>query len=96
MINIPLESEYPKHLLDEADKLKPSSDPSYWAKKGCKDCCGRGIVGTTTQILKGNNRVQHQLVCHCTRKRYRTWLETTIRNLEKDRSKDVKESDPST
>ena len=84
MMKIPIESEYPKHLLEAAEKLKPSSDPSYWAKKGCKECYGRGVVGNVTMVLKGNNRIQTQMVCSCTKKRYRTWLQATIEGMKKE------------
>jgi hypothetical protein len=86
MINMPIESEYPKDLLDEAEKLKPSNEPSFWAKKGCKECYGRGVIGSMTTVMKGNNRIQQTLVCSCVRKRYRVWLRETIEGLKKLKS----------
>lgn len=89
MINVPIESKFTKEQLEAAEKLKPSSDPSFWAKKGCKECCGRGIVGKMTTVFKGNNRMQSDLVCSCTRARYRAWLTKTIEDLEKQKGSDL-------
>jgi hypothetical protein len=64
------------------EKLKPSSDPAYWAKKGCKDCNGRGVIGTQTTTLKGNNKITNSLLCVCTRKRYKVWVEKTAAEVK--------------
>lgn len=64
-----------KALEEEMEKEKPSSDPAYWAKKSCKHCCGRGVIGTQTSKIEGNNTIVQNLLCVCARKNFRKWKE---------------------
>ena len=64
---------YPKHILEAMEKDKPSKDPIYWAKKGCKDCSGRGIVGRVTQTDKHNNKIVNEQLCNCVKKAFSAW-----------------------
>lgn len=62
--------------LDRTLELEmPSSDPAYWAKKSCKHCCGRGVIGTQTSKIEGNNTIVQNLLCVCARKNFRKWKE---------------------
>jgi hypothetical protein len=83
-LRIPVPDVTSKEILDELERIKPSSEPSYWAKSSCKDCHGRGIVGTVTSVMKGNNKVTQQLVCACTRKRFQKWRDLHISRLEQE------------
>lgn len=77
---VKIESTLEKHLLEELEKAKPSSDPAYWAKPGCKDCGGRGVIGKQTVTLKGNNIITNDLLCMCGRKRWNRWKEEWLDN----------------
>jgi hypothetical protein len=76
-MKIKIQGVIPKHIMDEVEKLRPSSDPAYWAKTGCKDCLGRGVVGKQTLKTKGDNTIINSLLCSCARKKYRAWVEKT-------------------
>jgi len=68
--------EIPKELLEQMEKDKPSSDPSYWAKSSCTTCQGRGKLGKIKVVLPGNNVIeQEESLCHCARKHYQKWQE---------------------
>lgn len=78
-----LNKELPEHILIEMEKDKPSPEPSYWAKSSCKHCYGRGVIGTVTTRVKGNNTIcQHQL-CSCALKKYEKWQEQWLVNRRK-------------
>ncbi|MCJ7759716.1 hypothetical protein MUP59_01040 [Candidatus Bathyarchaeota archaeon] len=81
-MKINIQGNIPKHIMDEVEKLKPSSDPAYWAKKGCKDCLGRGVVGKQTLKTKGDNTIINSLLCGCARKKYRAWVEKTADEMK--------------
>lgn len=70
----PVKISTPEELaIIESEKAKPSSAPGYWAKTSCKHCYGRGIIGTCTSTLKGNNVVKQELLCQCAQKRFVQW-----------------------
>lgn len=77
---VKIENTLEKHLLEELEKAKPSSDPAYWAKPGCKDCGGRGVIGKQTVTLKGKNVITNELLCMCGRKRWNKWKEEWLEN----------------
>lgn len=66
--------------LEESEKAKPSSEPSFWAKRSCKDCYGRGIVGKNTLTLPGNNKTTFDLLCVCSKKNFKKWRDAWIKN----------------
>ena len=74
-----------KDVEEEMEKEKPSNDPAYWAKKSCKHCCGRGVIGTQTTTMKGNNTISQNMICVCCRKNYRKWREDWL--AKKDQEK---------
>jgi hypothetical protein len=63
----------PSHLLVELEKEKPSSDPKYWAKKGCKHCYGRGVIGRIESSFGNGNRTTGDCLCSCARKNWIRW-----------------------
>lgn len=81
-MKIVTQGDVPKHIMIEVEKLKPSSDPAYWAKPGCKDCNGRGVIGMQKTVMKGNNTIINNLLCHCTRKRYSAWVTKTAEEVK--------------
>lgn len=64
----------PKHLMEEMQKDKPSSDAKFWAKPGCKHCQGSGMVGTITRPA-GENRITSPMLCNCASRRWQKWQE---------------------
>jgi len=77
MAKIRVQGDIPEPIMVEVEKRKPSSKPVDWAKPGCKDCNGRGVVGQQTVTVKGNNTVKQELLCSCARKNYRAWVAKT-------------------
>lgn len=63
--------------IEEAEKVKPSSDPKYWAKPSCNNCYGRGLVGKVTIKVETNIITQHAL-CTCARKRFLKWRDPWV------------------
>lgn len=57
----------------EAEKAKPSTEPSYWAKRSCNTCHGRGIEGVVTVTLKNNNKMVNSKMCACAQSRFARW-----------------------
>ncbi len=80
-----------KALEEEMEKEKPSSDPAYWAKKSCKHCCGRGVIGTQTSKIEGNNTIVQNLLCVCARKNFRKWKEEWLAARKKKQQGEAKE-----
>lgn len=64
---------YPQHILEAMEKDKPSREPSYWAKKGCRDCLGRGVIGKTTKVVGNGNKIINEQLCPCVRKAFAVW-----------------------
>lgn len=64
---------YPTWILEKMEKDKPSQVPSYWAKKGCKHCYGRGTTGYTVQKLEGGNTIRNEQLCSCVLKAFSKW-----------------------
>lgn len=64
---------YPQHILEAMEKDKPSKDPVYWAKKGCRDCLGRGVVGKVTQTVGNGNKIVNEQLCSCAKKSFAAW-----------------------
>lgn len=64
---------YPQHLLEAMEKDKPSKEPSFWAKKNCRDCCGRGVVGKTTRTVGNGNKIINEQLCACVKKNFAAW-----------------------
>lgn len=77
-------------LEAEMEKEKPSSDPAYWAKKSCKHCCGRGVIGTQTSKIEGNNTIVQNLLCVCARKNFRKWKEEWLAARKKKQQEEKK------
>lgn len=57
-------------FLDFVTENTPSQEPSYWAKRSCTKCHGRGILGTLVKP-SGETVVP---ACSCTSKNYAKWL----------------------
>lgn len=71
---------------EEIERAKPSDKPEYWAKKGCKDCCGTGVVGiVTTNIGNSSNKLRSSQICSCVRKRWHSWQDAFVENLKRAR-----------
>jgi superfamily II helicase len=79
----------PKTLLEEAEeeleKVKPSSDPDFWAKRNCKHCYGRGIEGTATITFQKTNKYKTSLLCVCARKNWTKFRAAWIQQWLADR-----------
>jgi len=71
---------------EEIEKAKPSDKPSYWAKPGCKDCCGTGIYGMKTREVGDGNKLTTSQICSCASKNWKKWQEEFV---EKLRSKNI-------
>ena len=67
--------KYPQHILEAMEKDKPSKEPSYWARKGCHDCFGKGILGNITRDVGGGNKIVNEQLCSCVRKAFVVWQE---------------------
>jgi len=50
-------------------------NPGDWAKKSCKKCNGRGIVGVQTTQDKYGNPTSRRVFCQCVINKYRSQLE---------------------
>ncbi len=73
-MKINLTGDYPKHILEEMEKDKPSANAADWAKPGCKHCHGRGVIGVQSlTTAKGGNTIKHELLCTCARKAWKKW-----------------------
>jgi hypothetical protein len=72
---------------EEIEQAKPSSDPAYWAKSGCKDCHGRGVFGIVYTKLGKNNTLKHEKVCSCVTKAWRKWQDKFVEELRKKKFK---------
>lgn len=81
--------KYPQHILEAMENDKPSKDPSYWAKKGCRDCFGRGIMGRVTQTIGDGNKIINEQLCSCVKKSFAVWQENWI---EEHKDKAIKSS----
>jgi hypothetical protein len=68
-----------------ANEAKPSNNPEYWAKKSCRKCYGRGIIGqrhifrsnesACVEGKKYSNSMGYEGIgCKCTSKNYQKWL----------------------
>jgi chromosome segregation ATPase len=57
---------------------KPSKDPIYWAKKNCKDCLGRGVMGKITQNVGNGNKIINEQLCSCVKKAFSVWQEQWV------------------
>jgi prefoldin subunit 5 len=75
---INMQPKYSKSVLEAMEKDKPSKEPVWWAKKGCKDCFGRGVVGKTTQIVGDGNKIIHEQLCACVKKAFAVWQEKWV------------------
>jgi len=71
-----------QNFIEAAEKALPSSEPSYWAKSGCKRCYGRGIIGVlhsfaqpaqSTKKAYSNSNTSDKK-CGCWIRPYRKWL----------------------
>lgn len=58
--------------LLESEKNKPSSDPAWWAKRGCNRCLGRGVIGMVSHKV-GNNTIKNGQICSCASRRFVKW-----------------------
>ena len=81
-----IETDIAPHILAELEADKPSDDPAYWAKSSCKNCFGRGIIGTIKTTFAQDNTLQQKLLCDCARKKYRKWLEKKFEERRKLKS----------
>lgn len=78
--------------LLESERNKPSSDPSFWAKRGCKRCHGTGICGIVTHKV-GSNTVKNGQICDCASKRFVKWRNDYVATyVAKHREKSILES----
>jgi len=77
-MTIGIQPRYSKSVLEAMEKDKPSKEPVWWAKKGCKDCFGRGVVGKTTQIVGDGNKIIHEQLCSCVKKAFAVWQEKWV------------------
>jgi len=57
-------------FIEVVKDMTPSKDPSYWAKRSCTRCYGRGILGTVVKP-SGETTVP---ACSCIKKNYFKWL----------------------
>jgi hypothetical protein len=65
----------PKHLLEEMEKDKPSAEPEYWAKSGCRYCYGTGTIGVRVQTVGKGNTIRNEELCICASKKWQQWQE---------------------
>ena len=84
------------NIMEQANEAceaaKPSEELSYWSKRSCKNCYGRGIEGKITIPLPDNNKVTTDLMCSCAKRRYERWRKVWITNWLKDNAnKEIKE-----
>ena len=79
-----------REFTDAARAWTPSTESSYWAKKGCKKCYGVGTLGKrhlfvpgesakVTRDEEGNKTYQNSITtmdiqCTCAKKNYGLWL----------------------
>jgi|GEM_PF-6978113 len=72
---------------EEIEKAKPSSDPSYWAKRGCKKCNGTGVDGfvATKFGTNNSNTMRHEQICACATKKWQEWQDAFVEKLRKSR-----------
>jgi hypothetical protein len=79
-----------KRFGEAVRDAQPSTEPSYWAKKSCRKCYGRGIIGKQHFFMPGNpaksekneegkksytnSAGQTDIRCGCTAKTYKKWL----------------------
>jgi hypothetical protein len=68
-------SKYPTWVLEKMEKDKPSKDPSFWAKKGCKHCYGRGTTGCLVTKFGEGNTIRNEQLCSCVSKAFAKWQE---------------------
>jgi hypothetical protein len=73
-----------KAFAERLDKENPSTEPSYWAKKSCKKCYGRGIEGTITTSSRGGNSFKRQLICSCVNKSHQKWRKQKLEEYAKE------------
>jgi len=52
----------------------PSEVLEFWADRSCRDCHGRGRIGTNIQLVSGGKSVETPIKCRCTNKNYQKWL----------------------
>lgn len=78
--------------LLESEKNRPSTDPAWWAKRGCNKCHGTGICGVVTQKV-GTNTVKNGQICQCAQKRFVKWRNDYVAAyVAKHREKSILES----
>ena len=68
--------EIPKELIEQMEKERPSTEPKFWAKRGCTSCHGEGKLGKIKTVLPGggNNVIeQNESICICALRRSRKW-----------------------
>lgn len=77
----------------ESEKVKPSSQPSYWAKRSCSKCYGRGIVGVITQKI-GTNTIKNEQICNCSSNRFKRWRDDFVDNFIRNYKEPVETTEP--
>ena len=67
------EKDY-EDFIAAAAAVQESTDPAYWADKGCNKCYGRGKAGKLYLTTDYKNEVPTDIQCRCAAKRYKKWL----------------------
>lgn len=70
---------------EQIEAAKPSADPSYWAKPGCHDCHGKGVVGVTQTELGGGNKLRRSELCPCAKQNWQRWQDEFVANLRAEK-----------
>lgn len=70
---------------EEIEKAKPSADPAYWAKPGCRTCYGKGVLGVVTTKFGKNNTLKSEQVCLCVTKRWQVWQDEFVKKLREEK-----------
>jgi hypothetical protein len=71
----------------QIEEAKPSGDPEYWAKSNCKLCHGRGIMGTTTSLIGGTNKLVTPQTCSCASAAWQKWQDDFVEKLLEEKRK---------
>lgn len=63
--------------IEESERAKPTDRPSYWAKRSCNKCYGRGVTGMT-ETKKDGNIYRNGIVCVCATRTFTKWRDAWV------------------
>lgn len=76
-----------KDYQEAIEAAKPSDKPEFWAKKSCKHCYGKGVIGRATTTIAGGNKIINEQVCSCASKAWQSWQKAFVEQLQKAEQK---------